>query len=644
MATIDDLINARKEKLEALRKMGVDPYPASVRREHTVEEARGMDGRTASVVGRIYAMRGHGKLSFWDIADETGKIQVVLKADTVNADSFMLVPFFDIGDIVALQGMIGKTQAGEISVFAESLQVLTKTLRPLPDQWHGLKDVEERYRKRYLDTLLNPDVKRRLALRSKIIDSIRDFLTDRGMVEVETPTLQPVYGGGFARPFSTHHNELDADLYLRISDEMYLKRLIVGGFEKVFEITKVFRNEGIDFDHNPEFTMFEAQIAYQDYSYGMDIIEEIIEYTAKRVLGATKVNYQGKDLEFARPWTRMKMVEAVLAHTGIDPLSWTSVDEAKAAIQTMDIKQDKFKELKKIQSVGECIAFAFEEAVEEKLIQPTIIYDYPIEVSPLAKKCDETRFTQRFEMFANGSELGNNYSELNDPIDLWKRFVGEKKREKAGFDEAHQTDYDYLEAIEHGFPPTCGIAIGIDRLVMFLTDARNIKEVIPFPTLRSDRRHAVSPAADEASDHESLPDEKSKRFVAIMRDGVDPGRMMNALGHMTAGLAGGQMEGKGMSFLQYKDRDGGVHPNISHFPFIVLRADNSNQIRTVRKEAQKRGIPFTDFTSTMTVGTSAEQVGRTAETPEANLDYFGICLFGSTEELKAVTKKFSLFK
>ncbi len=644
MATIDDLINARKEKLEALRKMGVDPYPAGVRREHSVSEARGMEERKASVVGRIYAMRGHGKLSFWDIADETGKIQVVLKADIVTPESFKLLPYFDIGDIVAVQGMVGKTQAGEVSVFAEGIQMLTKTLRPLPDQWHGLKDVEERYRKRYLDTLLNPDVKRRLSLRSKIIDSIRDFLTDRGMVEVETPTLQPVYGGGFARPFSTHHNELDADLYLRISDEMYLKRLIVGGFEKVFEITKVFRNEGIDFDHNPEFTMFEAQIAYQDYSYGMDIIEEIIEYTAKRVLGTTKVNYQGKDLEFARPWTRMKMVEAVLTHTGIDPLSWTSVDEAKAAIQTMEIKQEKFKELKKIQSVGECIAFAFEEAVEEKLIQPTIIYDYPIEVSPLAKKCDDPRFTQRFEMFANGSELGNNYSELNDPIDLWKRFVGEKKREKAGFDEAHQTDYDYLEAIEHGFPPTCGIAIGIDRLVMFLTDARNIKEVIPFPTLRPDRRHAVSPAVAGEADHEDLPDEKSKRFVAIMRVGVDPGRMMNALGHMTAGLAGGHMEGKGMSFLQYKDRDGGVHPNISHFPFIVLRADNSNQIRTVRKEAQKRGIPFTDFTSTMTVGTSAEQVGRTAETPEANLDYFGICLFGSTEELKAVTKKFSLFK
>ena len=293
MATIDDLKKARLEKLEALRKMGVDPYPPKVRRDHTVTQAREMDGSAVAVTGRIVAMRGHGKLSFWDVVDESGKIQVVLKADVCKPEAFALVQYFDIADIVAVQGNVGKTQAGEISVFAEDLQILTKTLLPLPDQWHGLKDVEERYRKRYLDTILNPEVKNRLLMRSKIIDSIRDYLTNRGFVEVETPTLQPVYGGGFARPFSTHHNELDANLYLRISDEMYLKRLIVGGFEKVFEITKVFRNEGVDLDHNPEFTMFEAQIAYQDYSYGMNIIEEIIEQAALRVHGTTKFMYQG---------------------------------------------------------------------------------------------------------------------------------------------------------------------------------------------------------------------------------------------------------------------------------------------------------------------------------------------------------------
>ena len=265
---------------------------------------------------------------------------------------------------------------------------------------------------------------------------------------------------------------------------MYLKRMVVGGFEKVFEITKVFRNEGVDYDHNPEFTMFEAMIAYKDYRYGMDLIEDIFEYTAKRLLDKTTFDYQGTLINVKRPWQRYRLVESVKKLTGIDPLEWKSLSDAKKAILEMGIPEEKTKELNRIQSLGECMAFAFEEFIEEKLIQPTIIYDYPIEVSPLAKKCDDPRFTQRFEMFANGSELGNNYTELNDPQDLHKRFVEEKKREKAGFEEAHQTDYDYLEAIEYGFPPTCGIAIGIDRFVMLLTNAKSIKEVIAFPTLK----------------------------------------------------------------------------------------------------------------------------------------------------------------
>lgn len=644
MATIDDLKKARLEKLEALKKQGIDPYPSSVRRDQTIGQAREMDAKEVAITGRIVGMRGHGKIYFVDMQDESGHIQVVLKADSCTAAAFSLIPLLDIADFIAVQGMIGKTQAGEVSVFASDFQLLTKTLLPLPDQWHGLKDVEERYRKRYLDTILNEDVKHRLQLRSKIIDSVRDFLTDRGFLEVETPTLQPVYGGGFARPFSTHHNELDANFYLRISDEMYLKRMIVGGFDKVFEITKVFRNEGVDHDHNPEFTMFEAQIAYEDYSYGMDIIEEIFEYTALKVLGTTKFMYQGVEMNVKRPWSRYKVVEAIKEFTGVDALSWKTLAEAKAAIQKVEgIAEHKFAELKKMQHIGECIAFLFEEAVEEKLIQPTIIYDYPIEISPLAKKCADPRFTQRFEMFAFGSELGNNYTELNDPIDLRKRFIDEKEREKAGFDEAHQTDYDYLTAIEHGFPPTCGIAIGIDRFVMLLTDARSIKEVIPFPTLRPEKMTGVdvAPVAVKAT---SLPDEKSMRFIAILRDDVEAGRLMNALGHMTAGLAGGFEKAKDMCFLQYKDKEGGVHPNISHFPFIVLKADNAKQIRSVREEAKKRGIIFTDFTSTMTVGTSADQVRKTGETPEAELDYFGICLFGKTDELREFTKKFSLFK
>jgi len=484
MPTITDLRNIRIEKLHKLEQMGIDPYPSCVTRDHTIEEARAKEGEDVSIVGRVTGRRGHGKISFLDLVDESGQIQIVCKADKIPDQSALLAEFIDLGDFVSVQGLIGKTEAGEISVFATDFQIITKTIRPLPEKWHGLKDTEERYRKRYLDTIFNSEVKNRLMLRSKIIDALRDFLTNRGFLEVETPTLQPVYGGGFARPFTTHHNELDADFYLRISDEMYLKRLIIGGFEKVFEITKVFRNEGIDHDHNPEFTMFEAQIAYKDYLYGMDIIEEIIEYIAQRTLGKTTFIYQEQEMSVKRPWPRYRLTEAIHTFTGVDSSSWKNLKEAKTAIQGMDISEKGLESLKHIKTIGECIAFVFEEAVESQLIQPTIIYDYPIEVSPLAKKCEDPRFTQRFEMFAFGLELGNNYSELNNPIDLTKRFIEEKKREDAGFEEAHQTDDDYLEAIEHGFPPACGLGVGIDRLVMLLTDAKSIKEVILFPTLR----------------------------------------------------------------------------------------------------------------------------------------------------------------
>jgi len=488
MPTLDELRQTRIDKLSQLREKGINPYPSRIQRTHTVAQARQSDHMDVNIVGRVMRQRGHGKIMFFDVQDETGKIQIVVKQDVCAPDSFGLLHLLDIADFVSVQGQVGKTQAGELSVFAKDIQIITKTILPLPDQWHGFTDIEERYRKRYLDTLLNEDVRKRMVLRSIIIDAVRDFLTNRGFLEIETPTLQPIYGGGFARPFATHHNELDSDFYLRISDEMYLKRLIVGGFEKVFEITKVFRNEGIDHDHNPEFTMFEAQIAYQDYVYGMDLIEEIIEYVATRALNTDKFVYQDIEMSVARPWTRYKMVEAIEKFTGIDVMEWKTAAEAKKVIQTLAIEERKTKTLKTMRTVGECIAFVFEELVEPKLIQPTIIYDYPVEVSPLAKKCEDPRFTQRFEMFAFGSELGNNYSELNDPVDLKKRFVEEKNREKAGFSEAQQTDYDYLEAIEHGFPPTCGIAIGIDRLVMLLTNATSIKEVIPFPTLRPETK------------------------------------------------------------------------------------------------------------------------------------------------------------
>ncbi|KKP48979.1 MAG: Lysine-tRNA ligase [Candidatus Woesebacteria bacterium GW2011_GWA1_33_30] len=439
---MDETKNVRDDRLEKLKKikdLGIDPYPSKLKFDRKlISTALDSFGSEIAVAGRLLSLRGHGNVIFADLVDESGKIQLFFQKKVLN-DQFKILKLIDIADFIAVKGKVIKTIVGEISIDISEFQILVKSIKQLPSMWYGLKDVEERYRKRYLDIILNNEVKNRLTTRSKIIDSIRDFLTNRGFIEVETPTLQPVYGGGFARPFSTHHNKLDTDFYLRISDEMYLKRLI---------------------------------------------IEDIFEYTAKKVLAKTTFEYQGHKISLKKPWNRYSLVESIKKFTGVDPLDWSTLEESKKAIIKIGIKEEKKKELNKIQTIGECIAFTFEEFVEEKLIQPTIIYDYPIEVSPLAKKCDDLRFTQRFEFFAFGSELGNNYTELNDPQDLNKRFIEEKKREKAGFDEAHQTDYDYLEAIEHGFPPTCGISIGIDRFVMLLTNAKSIKEVIPFPTLR----------------------------------------------------------------------------------------------------------------------------------------------------------------
>lgn len=487
--TFEELHKERLKKLQALKDAKIDPYPLLAWQRMMIKDIldlfddREKDQKDIAIAGRIRASRFHGKAAFFDLEDESGKIQ--LFANDEDTDRFALLKeTIDIGDILEIQGKAYLSKRGEKSIRVAKWQFLAKSISPLPSEWFGLQDKEERFRKRYLDLLMNEDVKKRFLVRSNIVTAIRRFFDERGFLEVETPTLQPLYGGGFARPFTTHHNELKRDFYLRISDEMYLKRLVIGGFEKVYEITKVFRNEGVDFDHNPEFTMFEAQIAYEDYRYGMDVTEELFENVALQVLGTTEVQFKEYAISVKRPWKRYKLVEAIEAFTSAHPLQWKTVDEARKTITRCDIRTEKLEELKKMKTLGEMTAFLFEETVEEKLIQPTIIYDYPVEVSPLAKKCDDPRFTQRFELFAFGSELGNNYSELNDPLDLKQRFIDEKKKSEAGFEEAHQTDYDYLEAIEHGFPPTCGLGIGIDRMTMLLAGAPSIKEVILFPLMK----------------------------------------------------------------------------------------------------------------------------------------------------------------
>lgn len=484
----------RLSRLDNLKNLGIDPYPAKTERTHTIQsflnQFETLEEKTESttIVGRVRLFRPHGGLSFAHIQDQTGMLQIVLRRDQLGEELYnRFRETVDLGDFVQISGTTFVTKKGEQSLDVNEYKMLSKSLLPLPEKWHGISDVEIRFRKRYLDLLINESTRDIMYARTKIIASIRSLLDERGFLEVETPTLQPVYGGGFARPFVTHHNALDTDFYLRISDEMYLKRLLVGGFEKVYEITKVFRNEGIDRDHNPEFTMFEAQVAYEDYRYGMDLFEEIFENAAIQASGKTTVDHENVTIELKRPWKRMRLIDAVEEIGGIPVDTWNELETAMGVLKPK-LSEKKQKELGRITSVGELLAFAFEELVEEKLVQPTIVYDYPVEVSPLAKKSmADQRFVERFEAFALGSEIGNNYSELNDPVDLEKRFLEEKDREKAGFDEAHQTDIDYLTAIKHGMPPACGLGIGIDRMVMLLTGAKNIKEVILFPTLRPDR-------------------------------------------------------------------------------------------------------------------------------------------------------------
>lgn len=648
---IENLRKIRLEKLEKIKKLGINPYPARCNRKQTISQALKMMGEKVSVAGRIMSIRGHGGIQFFDLRDESGKIQLLFKKDQLLAPSnspvgkeegsiinYQLSILLDIGDFIDVQGEVTKTQAGEISILVDEFHLLTKSIRPLPSGWYGFKDVEERYRKRYLDLIMNSQSKKVLLKRSKITYAIRKFLIDKkGYIEVENPVLQPIYGGGRAKPFVTHHNTLDADLYLRISNELYLKRCIVGGFEKVFEMNHIFRNEGMDRNHNPEFTMLETMEAYADYKDNMDLIEEMFEYVTLEVFGTTKLVYQGKEIDYKRPWRRIKLIDLFKKYIGMNLNEVRTLEKATTLAKKLGVSIQDFM------TDGEILLEIFEKKCTSELIQPTFVYDYPADFYPLAKRCEgDDKFVESFDIYVAGMEMGTNWSEQNNPEILKKTWEDEAKKAAAGNEEAQKYDSDFLEALEYGMPPTSGIGPGIDRWVMVMTNSNALSDVIMFPTMKATQNNVTT--TRKISVQNNLPDEHSKRFVTVLSKKVDIGKLVNALGHMTAGLVGGYTDPKGMCFLMYEDKDRGVHPNISHFPFIVLKADNSNQIKEVRGKAIVKGISFTDFTSSMTIGTSQEQQDATKNTKAEDLEYFGICLFGTTEELKELTKKFSLFK
>lgn len=479
------LIKIRKEKLEELKKQGKNPFEIrKYNRTHTSQDVKDnfeeLENKDVSIAGRIVAKRIMGKASFCHIQDMQGKIQSYVSINDLGEANYSEFKTYDIGDIIGITGFVFKTKTGEISIHAKNVILLAKSLRPLPEKFHGLKDTELRYRQRYVDLIMNPEVKETFIIRTKIITEIRKILDEKGYLEVETPVLNTIAGGATARPFVTHHNTLDMDMYLRIATELYLKRLIVGGFDKVYEIGKDFRNEGMDIRHNPEFTMIELYSAYEDYNDMMDITEEIVTKVAKNVAGKEIVNYQGTDIKIASPWKRISMIDAIKEATKID---FNKINTDEEAIKVAEEKGVELEEGKKTR--GYIINAFFEAFVEENLIQPTFIYDYPVEISPLTKrKPSDPRLVERFEFFIGGREYGNAYSELNDPIDQYERFLDQVKQREAGDEEANMMDDDFVQALEYGMPPTGGLGIGIDRLVMLLTDSASIRDVLLFPTMK----------------------------------------------------------------------------------------------------------------------------------------------------------------
>ncbi len=483
---LSELLRLRREKLTALQQAGEDPFRQTrfdwdTTSQQIKDDFDALEGKPVKVAGRLMSKRGMGKVSFCDLQDRDGRIQLYARQDEMDEEVYKKFKKFDIGDIVGVDGEVFRTQRGEMSVRAKDITLLSKSLLPLPEKFHGLQDKELRYRQRYVDLIMNPEVKRNFLIRSQFIKHVRDFMDSRGYIEVETPVLNTIQGGATARPFVTHHNTLDMDMYLRIATELPLKRLIVGGMDRVYEIGRIFRNEGMDPKHNPEFTTIELYQAYADFNDMMDLFEDLLSSAAQKILNTYEVEWQGERIDLTPGWPRMPMHEAVKKYCGVDFMAISTDEEAVAAAKAIGVELPSTKEPTWGNALYEC----FDQRVEEKLIQPTFITMHPVDVSPLAKRSPkDPRLTERFELFICHSEMGNAFSELNDPIDQRSRFQKEVEARAKGDDEAGMMDEDFLTALEYGMPPTGGLGIGIDRAVMLLTGADSIRDVLLFPTMK----------------------------------------------------------------------------------------------------------------------------------------------------------------
>ena len=484
--SLSELLQIRRDKLSALQEQGKDPfvltkYDVTHHSAEVKDRFDELEGQTVRLAGRLMSKRGMGKAVFSDLQDKAGRVQLYVRIDDVGEEALAAFKKYDIGDIVGVEGEVFRTKRGEISIKARTVTLLSKSLLPLPEKFHGLTDVETRCRQRYVDLIVNPDVQRNFTIRSQFIKHVRDFMDARGFMEVETPVLNTISGGATARPFITHHNTLDIDMYLRIATELALKRLIVGGLERVYEIGRIFRNEGMDNRHNPEFTSIELYQAYADFNDMMDLFEDLLSSAAQKILGTYQVEWQGEQIDLTPGWPRLPMYEAVKQYTGLDFMAITSDEEAVAAARSIGVELPETAD----KTWGNALYEVFDQRVESKLIQPTFITMHPVDVSPLAKRSPaDPRLTERFELFICRSEMGNAFSELNDPIDQRQRFQKQVELRDKGDEEAGMMDEDFLTALEYGMPPTGGLGIGIDRCVMLLTNNDSIREVLLFPTMK----------------------------------------------------------------------------------------------------------------------------------------------------------------
>jgi lysyl-tRNA synthetase class 2 len=655
MAQTYDLIGQRQiriDKANELRKLGIDPYPSVSNRDtkacEIIDDFKKFENIQVIVAGRLMSWREHGSLIFGNIQDQSGSIQLYIKNDVIEKTDqskgiigFEELQFLDLGDIVEAKGTVTKTQKGEISVLVEQFKLLTKSIRPLPDKWKGLQDKEKIFRQRYLDLIMNPEHKWRFTKLAEVTYAVREFLNSKGFLEIKTPIIQPLYGGTNAKPFETKVNALNSDFYLAISHELYLKRLITAGFENVFNITGYFRNEGIDRTHNPEFQMIETMTAFKNYEYNMDLIEEMYRFIATKVFGKTNFIVQGHEVDFGKDWPRIKMIDAVKIYAGIDFNNVKSIEEAHKILEDIGVHE-------RPNSIGESMVLVFEEKVEEKLIEPTFIYGHPVEISPLAKSMPEDpRFVERFEIFIGGIEGGDNWTELNDPVELYNRFKLQIDRKAEGDEEAHPMDLEFLEAIEYGMPPTTGLGPGIERLTMMFTETEYIDDILFFPMMKpasvTNTQRKLYGEKYTQGVKRSLKQDKTKKMAVILDKDLTGWKMTNTIGHLSAYLGNKISRDKFQSVPSFTTTDGAINSN-SQFPIVTLQAKQA-QLHTLLDELEKSGFEFLTYVEEMVeYHDDVELSEALSKKGKEELNILGIGIFGDKEKLEKITKKYSLFK